>query len=216
MMDLGAGEGIGEEHARLVHLLLLFSLASYPVEGVSLREICLEPSMAAIQHCCSARKERKRGGYGSKTETDKWSEGHTGNTWSIFMARRQRHSDFLRYTLLGKMDKISTHTEVVWFWLIDDKSHLISELCSILKLFYGEEQWDIIQSKQSCRQVENAVAISQGMVHLSSKKQLQNCLKILILLHEAKSRRLCFSFYSSRRQAMESPGTQMPFANSGE
>lgn len=86
----------------------------------------------------------------------------------------KRHSGFLRCTLLGKMDKVSTHREVIWFWLIVDKSHLISELCSILKLFYGEKQWDIIQSKQSCRQVENAVVTSQGMAHLSSKEQLQN------------------------------------------
>lgn len=215
-MGLGAGEGIGEEHERLVHLLLFFSLASYPTEGISLRKIWLEPSMAAVQHCCRARKGRKRGGCGSKTAMNKWSEGHTGNAWPIFMARRQRHSGFLRYTHLGKMDKISTHTEVVWFGLVDDKSHLISGLWSILKLFYGEKQWDIVQSKQSCRQVENAVATSQGMVHLSSKEQLQNGLKTLILLHEAKSRRSCVSFYSSRRQAMKSPRTQMPFTSSGE
>lgn len=62
LMGLGAGEGIEEEHSRLVHLLLLFSLASYPTEGISLRKIWLEPSMAAVQHCCSARKGRKRGG----------------------------------------------------------------------------------------------------------------------------------------------------------
>lgn len=145
----------------------------------------------------------------------KWSKGHTGNTWPVFMARRQRHSGFLRYILLGKMDKISTHTEVLWFWLIDDKSHLISGLCSKSKLFYGEKQWDIIQLKQSCRKVENAVATFQGMVPLSSKEQLQNGLKILILLHEAKSRS-CISFYSSKRQAMKSPRIQMPFTSSGE
>lgn len=72
------------------------------------------------------------------------------------------------------MDKVCTHREVVWLWLIDDKSHLISELCSILTLFYGGKQWDIIQSKQLYRQVEKAVVTSQGMVHLSSKEQLQN------------------------------------------
>lgn len=102
--------------------------------------------------------------------TSKWSEGCAGNTWPLFPARIQRHSDFLRYVLLGKMGKISTHTEVVWFLLIGDTHHLISGLCSILKAFDGEEQWDIIQSKHSLKTVENAVATSQGMVHLSSKK----------------------------------------------
>lgn len=68
------------------------------------------------------------------------------------------------------MGKISTHTEVVWFLLIGDTCHLISGLCSILKAFYGEEQWDIIQSKLSLQTVENAAATSQGMVDLSSKE----------------------------------------------
>jgi len=104
---------------------------------------------------------------------------------------------------VGKMGKISTHTKVVWFLLIGDTHHSISGLCSILKAFYGDEQWEIIQSGHSLQTVENAVPTSQGMVHLSSKEQLQNGLKILILLHEAKSRISYFSFYSSRRHAMK-------------
>lgn len=66
------------------------------------------------------------------------------------------------------MVKISTHTKVVWFLLIGDTCHLISGLCIILKVFYGEEQWDIIQSRHSFQAVENVVATSQGMVPLSS------------------------------------------------
>lgn len=66
------------------------------------------------------------------------------------------------------MVKISTHTKVVWFFLIGDTHHLISGLCIILKVFYGAEQWDIIQSRHSFQALENAVATYQGMVHLSS------------------------------------------------
>lgn len=126
--------------------------------------------MAAVHNCCSARMRRKRDGCGNKTATSVWSEGRAGNTWSLFPARIWRHSDFLRYTFLHKIGKISTHTEVAWFLLIGDTRHLISGLCNILKEFYGEQHWDIIQSKYSFQTVKNAVVTSPGMVPLSSKE----------------------------------------------
>lgn len=165
--------------------------------------------MAAVQNCFSARMRRKRDGCGNKTEMSRRSEGPAGNTWCLFPARIQRHSDFPKICTPGKMGKVRTHTEVVWFLLIGDTHHIIGGLCTILKVFYGEEGWDIIKSKHSLQTLENAVATSQGMVHLSSKELSPAQLKILILLHEAKSRIQCLSFYNSRKHVMKSPRTQM-------
>lgn len=47
--------------------------------------------------------------------------------------------------LLGKMGKISTHTEVVWFLLAEKIYNLNSGLCSTLKTFYREEQCGVVQ-----------------------------------------------------------------------
>lgn len=47
--------------------------------------------------------------------------------------------------LLGKMGKISTHTEVVWFLLAEKIYNLNSGLCSTLKMFYREEQCGVVQ-----------------------------------------------------------------------
>lgn len=169
VMGSGAGGSGGEERGKAAP----FAAASFPGFVPHRRyfaeEIWLEPTVAAVQNGCNARMRRKRDGCGRKTTTSKWSEGRAGNTWPLFPARIQRYSDFLRYALLGKMGKISSHTEVVWFLLIGDTCHLISGLCSILKAFYGEEE-SFIQSRHSLQTVENAVATSQGIVHLSIKE----------------------------------------------
>lgn len=152
VMGLGAGESGGEEHGKAAP----FAAASFPGflrhRKYFTEEICLEPSVAAVQNCCSARMRRKRAGCGSKTVMSKWSEDHAGNTWLLFPARIQRHTDFPRYALLGKMGKISTHTEVMWFLLIDDIHHLISGLCNMLEAFIGKNSGIAFNQNIPCRQ----------------------------------------------------------------
>jgi len=84
---LCAGEGGGEERDQAAP----FAAASFPGflphRRYFAEEICLEPSVAAVQNCCSARMRRKRDRCGSKTAVSKWSEGHAGNTWPLFPVR---------------------------------------------------------------------------------------------------------------------------------
>lgn len=152
VMGLGAGESDGEERGKAA----LFAAASFlgflPHRKYFTEEICLEPLVAAVQNCCSARMRRKRAGCGSKTVMSKWSEDCAGSTWLLFPVRIQRHTDFLRYALLGKMGKISTHTGVVWFLLIDDIHHLISGLCSMLEAFIGKKSGLSFNQNIPCRQ----------------------------------------------------------------
>lgn len=90
-MGSGTGESGGEEHGKAAP----FAAASFPSflphRRYYTEETWLEPSVAALQNCCSARMRRKRDGRGSKTATSKGSEGHAGSTWPLFPARIERH-----------------------------------------------------------------------------------------------------------------------------